>query len=211
MANTEDILKAGWLEKEYTSRSWFKFRPRYVVLTTLNLKYYMQQNEAYEESNDARQEIPLLTVNDAAVLDYGVREPEVVHIETPGRTWRFRAPNAAEADQWRQAIFAARNRLSVSRVHFVGVSKAGTRPLSSVKEGNEEEEEDSPNATDPLDTLWAQYQANEELVNALENVTCSSTDKAKYTANLFFESLGQLPHKERGTRAKEVFLICFNL
>lgn len=206
----EDILKAGWLEKEYASKSWFKFRPRYVVLTTLNLKYYYQQNEAYDEHADhARQDIPLLTVNDAAVLDHGTREPEVLHIETTSRTWRFKAPNAAEAEQWRQAIFAARNRLGVSRVKFGSMpAKAGVgaRPLSAVREDeeNDENDEDKGPPKDPLEDMYSTYQANEELINALENVTCSSVDKAKYTANLFFESMVALPSKDRTVRTKEM-------
>ncbi|RYH20212.1 hypothetical protein EON65_24205 [archaeon] len=202
----QDILKAGWLDKEFASRSWFKYRPRYVVLTTLNIKYYYQEADALDSSasDNARQEIPLLTVNDGSILDHGTREAEIIHIETPSRTWRFKAANALEAEQWRQAIVVARSKLGVSRVHF-GVlpnhNAQNTKPkLESVQEEGEGEEEKESK----LQELYVTYQQNDELLNALENITCNSVDKAKYTANLFFESVSVLPLKERANRAKEM-------
>lgn len=214
--STAPIQKCGWLEKEITTayKMLVRYRPRYVVLTTASLSYYHQlpdhlplpeaskstpTPEGVESSTSKKKtctEISLLSINESFLMQSAHKEPDIIHIQIANQThvYRFRASSTEEALSWRMAIMMLLGKLSPTstRVHF----ERGNTISFPVRPTHDEEQE--------IMTTLSKLCQQDDVINLLEDVTCSTADQAKFVSNLFFDSLAKLPSKERNIRSKEM-------
>lgn len=199
------ILKVGWWEKEISRGylSIMKYRPRFLILTNTHLKYYHQSPLEASSSVQAAKEIPLSNINEQSLLEHAVTEPDILHVEfsLEGKKNRFRLANVEEVAQWRNLIVSSKSKSSHARVHFGDLP---AKPLSTDTPAPSKVEMKTMVEKDVSDWLFVYEQVKEDVVD-LELATCSSTERAKFTANCFFESLQSIASKDRGLLAKEVY------
>lgn len=200
------IQKTGWWDKEI-ARSYvviMKFRPRFLILTNTHLKYYHTSPLEQDSTTLPSKEIPLVAVNENALIQHSMTEPEILHIETAdNKIYRFRGSSVEEVIAWRTVIVMSRTKLSHAKVHFAdSVQSKPTSPATS-KPGESKPSSSTPSSESVSDWKLV-FTACAEDVMALEQATCSTIERAKYTANTFFESLLSVPSKERNLIAKDM-------
>lgn len=199
------IQKTGWWDKEI-ARSYvviMKYRQRFLILTNTHLKYYHQSPLEQGSTALPAKEIPLVLVNEHALIQHSMTEPEILHIETDHKIYRFRGSSVEEVTAWRTAIVMSRTKLSHVKVHFAE-SVAGQQSSKSSSASSPAESKPSSTSTEPVTDWKLVFAACTEDVMALEQATCSTIERAKYTANTFFESLLSVPSKERNLIAKDM-------
>lgn len=206
MASSEEIQiihKVGWWDKEIHRGilTILKYRPRFLILTNTHLKYYHQSPLEASSNIPPAKEIPIAQINDNLMNEKAVQDPDILHIEygLEGKTYRFRNHNVDEVSQWRAHISSSKGKTSQAKVHFNNLpSKAGPSDI-----GQEKLEQKSINNKDVADWMVVYEQVKDDVLE-MEFACCSSAERAKYTANCFFDSLQQILSKERNNLAKEV-------
>jgi hypothetical protein len=124
----------------------------------------------------------------------------------PDKVYRFRSHNPADAIKWRMALIALlRAKLgplaggvssSGPKVQFAGATSSSPMASPTVKPITSKSQ---------LNQAFIQrLSTEEERIFQFEKLIFGTTERAKYTANAFFDSLSALPIKERNNRAKEV-------
>ncbi len=207
MSSTEEIQiihKVGWWEKEM-NRGYLtilKYRPRFLILTNTHLKYYHQSPLEASGNVQPAKEIPLFLINETAMMEHALHEPDILHIEfgPDAKVYRFRSHNIEEVPQWRAHISASKGKTSESKVHFSNLPEKVVAPDVSVMNKVEVK---ILNNKDVADWMSVYDQVKEDVLE-MELHTCSSTERTKFTANCFFDSLQLFPSKDRNNLAKEV-------
>lgn len=198
------IHKVGWWDKEI-NRGYLtilKYRPRFLILTNTHLKYYHQSPLEASGNVPPAKEIPIHQINEQSMFDRATNEPDILHIEfgVDGKTYRFRNQNVDEVSQWRAHISAGKGRTSQAKVHF---NNLPTKPVVSGTSPAEKVETKYVNNKEVTDWMLVYEQVKEEVLE-MELATCASAERAKYTANCFFDSLQSIASKDRNNLAKEV-------
>jgi hypothetical protein len=208
-----ELPKPTWFDKEFTNAyiSYLKYRPRYLVLTHKALYYFPHTlSETELENLDSApvkdmKVIPLDVIDVNALVENGMKEPDVLYISFPEKVYRFHGQDISDVMKWRMAILAIIRTQSFQNppssassqqkaIHFnLPSSKSSTSSVSAF----------SPSRILAVEIV-EELQAQSDKVYEFESKIFQSIDKAKFVANLFFESLSCLSVKERNNRAKEV-------
>lgn len=192
----DDIIKSGWVEKEFPSTilSIFKYKSRFLILTPTHLKYF--HNDPLETQEMPSKSFSVIWIDENFMLEEEKKFPNLLTIECGGKINRFRCTDDVEAKEWRNAIVSARAKANHAKVHFdMEPSPVNRKPPSF--EPFVSEEPKYPN-------LLCSLEASLQSIDYFEQLAFTSLDRAKHTANRFFESVQYFPIKERGLRAKEM-------
>lgn len=217
--NDIDLPKPTWFDKEFSQFLLLKYRPRYLVLTTTHLYYFRHaptdaqlSHVSPTTTNNDQKTIPLSNIDLTALTENGIKEPEFLYIQLPEKLYRFRAHDVSDAIKWRMAILSVIRVTTIQTASSTNLLKHSNFPTVSAPAGNS----NYPNLTsstnnnanaekfDLSPTLLNQLKSKDLMVFEFERLIFTSADKAKYVANLFFDSLSVLPSKDRNNRAKEV-------
>lgn len=184
------IIKGDWVEKEQANGYSFlpRYQPRYLILTTTHLIYYHKHPDSsghFRLSTHEKREIPLCEIDEDNLLDSFTTQSNMLHVQIPERSYRFRFAEEQDVSRWQDAIIDAIESLKLKtliRPPFSGENKMKAKPFCNLH-------------------LTIEQQ---ETIIQFERFAFCTIEQAKFSANIFFESLALLPSKERNTRAREV-------
>jgi hypothetical protein len=183
------IIKGDWVEKEKSTSYVFssKYQPRYLILTATHLVYYHKHPDRsghFRLSVHDKKEIALLDIDDQKLLEVNVKDPNILHVQLPQRSYRFRFNDSSEVIHWRNAIYQAKKKIE---------------PDLSLRQDSDGGFHYRPSSSDLQLTIEQQ-----EMIIQFEQFAFCTIEQAKFAANIFFESLALSPSKDRNTKAKEV-------
>jgi hypothetical protein len=211
--NDVELPKPTWFGKEFAHFYVLKHRPRILAMTTSHLYIFKvaptETQLAHLHPTMAAHEckvIPLIFVDLAALTENGIKEPDVLHLQLPDKLYRFRSTEVSDAIKWRMAILSIIRIQSLHAAPNTNKSQAFTSGTNTSGSQNNVPFS-SKNASADMELnpeMLKNLKSKDLLIFEFEKLIFTSVDKAKFVANLFFDSLAALPSKDRNNRAKEV-------